>query len=65
MNDTMVPEAPPAELRFRRRIRVGASLRELWLSRELIRTLAERDLRARYNQAFLGVRVGDPDPAWP
>ena len=54
MNDTMVPEAPPAELRFRRRIRVGASLRELWLSRELIRSLAERDLRARYNQAFLG-----------
>jgi ABC-2 type transport system permease protein/lipopolysaccharide transport system permease protein len=54
MNDTIVPEAPPAELRFRRRIRVGSSLRELWLSRELIRSLAERDLRARYNQAFLG-----------
>jgi ABC-type polysaccharide/polyol phosphate export permease len=54
MNDTIVPEAPPAELRFKRRIRVGSSLRELWLSRELIRSLAERDLRARYNQAFLG-----------
>ena len=30
------------------------SLRELWASRELVATLAERDLRARYKQAYLG-----------
>lgn len=30
------------------------ALRELWRVRELIRTLAERDLRVRYRQAFLG-----------
>jgi ABC-2 type transport system permease protein/lipopolysaccharide transport system permease protein len=29
-------------------------LRDLWRSRELVVTLAERDLRVRYNQAFLG-----------
>src|SRR5205807_7595522 len=28
--------------------------RELWQSRELIRTLTERELRARYKQAILG-----------
>jgi len=30
------------------------SVPELWRSRELIRTLAEREIRARYKQAFLG-----------
>jgi ABC-2 type transport system permease protein/lipopolysaccharide transport system permease protein len=50
-----VPEAPPAELRFKRRIRPLAALRELWRARELIRTLAERDLRGRYKQAILGL----------
>lgn len=46
---------PPAELRFRRRIRLGAIIRELWRSRELVRTLAEREMRARYKQAVLGI----------
>jgi ABC-type polysaccharide/polyol phosphate export permease len=45
---------PPPELRFRRRIRLGEVLRELWSSRELVRTLAEREIRARYKQAILG-----------
>jgi ABC-type polysaccharide/polyol phosphate export permease len=49
-----IPAEPPAELRFRRKVRLGESLRELWRARELIRTLAERDLRARYKQAILG-----------
>jgi ABC-type polysaccharide/polyol phosphate export permease len=47
--------APPPELRFRRRVRLGASLRELWRARELVFSLAERDLRARYKQAVLGL----------
>jgi ABC-2 type transport system permease protein/lipopolysaccharide transport system permease protein len=46
--------APPPELRFRRRVRLGRSLRELWRARELVFSLAERDLRARYKQAVLG-----------
>lgn len=48
-------EGPPRELRFKRRIRLGASVLELWRARELIRALAERQLRARYKQALLGV----------
>lgn len=46
---------PPPELRFHRRIRLGIALREVWGARQLIRTLAERDLRVRYKQAFLGI----------
>jgi ABC-type polysaccharide/polyol phosphate export permease len=49
------PVEPPPELRFRRKVAVGASLRELWRARELVRTLVERDLRARYRQAILGI----------
>jgi len=49
-----VPPGPPPELRYRRRVGLVASLRELWKVRELVRTLAERDLRARYKQAVLG-----------
>ena len=49
-----VPASPPAELRFRRRVRPLASLRELWHARDLVRALVERQLRARYKQALLG-----------
>jgi ABC-type polysaccharide/polyol phosphate export permease len=45
---------PPPALRFRRRVRLLGSLRELWRARELVLSLAERDLRARYKQAVLG-----------
>jgi len=46
--------APPAELRFRRRIDLVGSVKEVWRARGMIRTLAERDLRVRYKQAVLG-----------
>jgi ABC-2 type transport system permease protein/lipopolysaccharide transport system permease protein len=36
-------------------VRLGAAARELWSFRELVLTLAERDLRVRYKQAVLGV----------
>jgi ABC-2 type transport system permease protein/lipopolysaccharide transport system permease protein len=49
-----VPLAPPPGLRFRRRVSLPAALRELWQAREIVRSLAERDLRARYKQATLG-----------
>jgi ABC-2 type transport system permease protein/lipopolysaccharide transport system permease protein len=45
---------PPPEYRFKRRLRPVSSIRELWRARELLRTLAERDLRARYKQTYLG-----------
>lgn len=46
--------APAPELRFRRKVELQASLRRLWRARPLVRSLAERDLRARYKQAMLG-----------
>lgn len=49
-----IPLSPPPELRFKRRVRFGPALAELWAARELVMTLAERDLRARYKQAVLG-----------
>ncbi len=50
-----VGDAPPPELLYRRRIRVGESLRELWRHREVTRSLTERGLRARYKQTIFGV----------
>jgi ABC-type polysaccharide/polyol phosphate export permease len=47
-------DAPPEDLLFRRRVQPLAVLKELWQARELARTLAERELRARYKQTFLG-----------
>jgi ABC-type polysaccharide/polyol phosphate export permease len=45
---------PPPELRFRRRLRPGRLVRELWSARSLVLTLAEREVRVRYKQATLG-----------
>jgi ABC-type polysaccharide/polyol phosphate export permease len=45
---------PPPELLFRLKVRLGPAVREVWQRRELVRTLAERDLRVRYKQAILG-----------
>ncbi|WP_406299295.1 ABC transporter permease [Embleya sp. NBC_00888] len=47
-------KGPPPELKFKRRTSLIRGVRELWHSRELVRTLAERDLKARYKQAVLG-----------
>jgi ABC-2 type transport system permease protein/lipopolysaccharide transport system permease protein len=48
------PASPPAELIYRKRLSLRRDLRDLWESRELIRTLGERDIRSRYKQAFFG-----------
>ncbi|GLW73366.1 transport permease protein [Kitasatospora phosalacinea] len=48
------PVGPPPELVFKRRLRPVQVAHELWAARELVRALAERDLRARYKQAVLG-----------
>ena len=54
-NARSVPEAPPPELRFRRKIGLGQAVRDLWRRRDLIRTMAERQVRAQYKQAALGI----------
>lgn len=41
-----VLDEPPAEIRYRRAIRPIAALGELYRARQLIFTLAERDIRA-------------------
>jgi len=48
------PSEPRPEIWFRRHIRLGAAVRELWQFRELVFTLAERDFKARYKQTWLG-----------
>jgi ABC-type polysaccharide/polyol phosphate export permease len=53
MSDVAV-RGPSPDLRFRRRLSPGRAMAQLWHARELIRTLAERELRARYKQAVLG-----------
>jgi ABC-type polysaccharide/polyol phosphate export permease len=50
-----VPDEPRPEIWFRRRIGLLSAARELWAYRELVVTLAERDLRVRYKQAALGL----------
>ena len=50
-----MPPSSPADTLFRLKVRVVPAIREVWLRRELVRTLAERDFRVRYKQTFLGV----------
>jgi ABC-2 type transport system permease protein/lipopolysaccharide transport system permease protein len=50
-----LPAEPRKEILFRRRFGLVASARELWAYRELVVSLAERDLRVRYKQAALGL----------
>ncbi len=50
-----IPEEPAPELMYRHRAPIVDSARQLWGHREIIYTLAERDFRAQYKQAVLGV----------
>lgn len=49
------PAGPPPELLYRHRYGLLGSMREVWRAREVTLALAERDFRARYKQAVLGV----------
>lgn len=55
MSSPALPDGPPPELRYRRRISVRQAVGELWTARELLRTLVEREFRVRYKQAYLGI----------
>jgi len=46
--------SPPPELLYRHRLNVRRDLLDLWRNRALVRTLAERDIRASYKQSFFG-----------
>jgi ABC-type polysaccharide/polyol phosphate export permease len=48
------PAEPPRETLFKRRVPLRTALGEIWQYREIVLTLAERDLRSRYKQALLG-----------
>jgi ABC-type polysaccharide/polyol phosphate export permease len=49
-----IPEEPPSALKYRRKVGVISSSRALWRDREIVRSLTDRDFRARYKQAVLG-----------
>lgn len=49
-----IPETPPSAIRFRRKVGLLSSARALWQNREIVRSLTDRDFRARYKQAVLG-----------
>lgn len=50
-----IPAEPPQELLYRHKVRVLESVRNVWAHREIIYTLAERDFKAQYKQASLGI----------
>src|SRR3984885_8617221 len=50
-----VPHEPAPDLIYHHQSRFWPSVRELWASRDIIYTLAERDIRAQYKQATLGL----------
>lgn len=50
-----VPDEPPPELRYRRALKLGTALRDLWRSRHVVWSLAVRELRSTYNQEILGI----------
>jgi ABC-type polysaccharide/polyol phosphate export permease len=54
-NASTIPAEPPDDLIYRHRVRLREALRNLWAAREIIYTLAERDFRAQYKQATLGI----------
>ncbi|HEY7916094.1 MAG TPA: hypothetical protein VIC86_03860, partial [Acidimicrobiales bacterium] len=52
---TSVPAEPSPDLIYRHKVRHFESARALWSHRDIIYTLAERDFRAQYKQASLGI----------
>jgi ABC-type polysaccharide/polyol phosphate export permease len=50
-----IPPEPPDDILYVHRVKLSDSLRTLWDHREIVYTLAERDFRAQYKQATLGV----------
>lgn len=53
--EVLLTTEPPKELRFRRSNRIVDVVRDVWNARPMIRALAEREIRAQYKQAGLGI----------
>jgi ABC-type polysaccharide/polyol phosphate export permease len=51
---TIDEEGPPPEIRYRRALHLGSSLRELRAAKHVMLSIGERDLRSRYSQMALG-----------
>ncbi|MGQ0830638.1 MAG: ABC transporter permease [Microthrixaceae bacterium] len=49
------PERPDPRDRYKRGQSLAVAVRELWGARSMIRSLAEREMRARYKQTYLGI----------
>jgi lipopolysaccharide transport system permease protein len=50
-----IPAEPPDDILYTHKVKLRDSLRVLWDHREIVYTLAERDFRAQYKQATLGI----------
>lgn len=55
MDVESIPERPEPHQMYKHKFRLFDSARQAWRAREIIATLAERDIRAQYKQATLGV----------
>jgi ABC-type polysaccharide/polyol phosphate export permease len=52
---TAIPDEPPDDSWYNHKIHLVESAKALWAHREIMYTLAERDFRAQYKQATLGI----------
>ncbi len=50
-----IPAEPPPEIVYKHRVKYIQAVKNLFEHREIIYTLAERDFRAQYKQAVLGI----------
>ncbi|MGO8873582.1 MAG: ABC transporter permease [Acidimicrobiales bacterium] len=50
-----IPDEPPDDILYHHKVRLVQSAKLLWNHREIVYTLAERDFRAQYKQATLGI----------
>ena len=50
-----IPDEPPDDILYHHKVRMSDSVKILWDHREIVYTLAERDFRAQYKQATLGI----------
>jgi ABC-2 type transport system permease protein/lipopolysaccharide transport system permease protein len=48
-----IGDEPPAELRYKHRVSLITAVRDIWRFREMVRSLSEREVRARYKQTTL------------
>ena len=56
INDlSAIPDEPPDDIVYHHKVRLRQSVKLLWEHREIVYTLAERDFRAQYKQATLGI----------